>query len=115
MDEHSVSANRRVHHRVAVDEPVPELVVRFAGESGEELRAVAKDASRGGVMVMHEKPLAVATRCEVEFQGDGDVTSIAGTIAHCHRIGAPLYRIGIRFDDELCEESFRRLMGGAGA
>lgn len=112
MDPKPVSTNRRQHRRIDVEETSSSLVVRYASTDEGTIRALAKDVSLGGVMVMHEKPVKVGTGVTVEFDGKGEEGRLSGSVVHCHRIGVPLYRIGIRFDDELSEESFRSLMGG---
>ena len=115
MEQNPVSANRRLHERVSIDETTATLEVRYESSDEGVIRAMAKDVSPGGVMVMHEKPVKVGTRVHVEFENSGPEGRLDGRVVHCHRIGVPLYRIGIRFDDELSEDAFRTLMGGAEA
>jgi len=87
------------------------ITVNYGGDRVEKVRAVPRDISRGGIMVMHEKAVTAGTSCLIELAPlKTRKTSVQGIVTHCQRIGLPLYRVGIRFADELSESDLRSIV-----
>ncbi len=66
MCQEASGENRRSHRRVPLEtaETVG-IVVNFLDDRAGTVEAVARDISRGGVMVMHEKPVKDGAPCTV--------------------------------------------------
>ena len=117
MSQEASGQNRRSHRRLPIEKAeAVSIVVNFLDDRTGTVEAVARDISRGGVVVMHEKSVKDGAQCTVEFKLPGGPSRVLkAMVVNCQRIGLPLYRIGLRFDDELTEDEVRAFASVAGS
>jgi hypothetical protein len=81
--------------------------VQFPDQSVRKFQVVASNISRGGVAIVHDKPISAGTDCSLLLPlTTGEVMGVRGAVRHSRNMALMLHEIGVQFEAPLTPDEF---------
>jgi hypothetical protein len=94
--------HRRRHPRVPCRDARFSAAVQFEDSTIREFEVVARNISRGGIAIMHDKFIEPGTACVLALPVAGEeIMGVQGQVRFCRKMALVLHEIGLEFDEPL--------------